>query len=208
MAKKTKLNYFKAYEKLTSLAIKEAELLIEELEKFDGKNDFEDAMKKMHAYEHEGDLINHDIFAFAATDFVPPFDREDIVMLAQALDNVLDYIDDVLGHMQIYAIRTMPEDAKHFAQLILKECKALHAAAEQLHTFKNNKKFKQLIIDINSYEEEGDKLYKKAILNLHTKENAEVMHILVWSRIIERMEKCCDAGEHAANIISTIIMKN
>ena len=34
------------------------------------------------------------------------------------------------------------------------------------------------------------------------------MHVLVWSRIYEHMEKCCDACEHAADIVSTIILKN
>lgn len=208
MAKKNKLNYFKAYEKLTNLAIKEAELLIEACDHFETAEGFSKVMEQMHVYENEGDSINHDIFAFVATDFVPPFDREDIVELAQGLDNVLDYIDDVLGHMMIYAIRTMPADAKKFAKLILKLCRALNGAVEQLHNNKKNKHFKQLIVDINSYEEEGDKLYKEAVLNLHTKENDEIMHVVVWSRIYERMEKCCDAAEHAANIISTIIMKN
>ena len=208
MAKKGKLNYFKAYEELTELAIKEAEILIDACDNLESYEDIPKYMEPMHELENKGDDINHDIFEFVATDFVPPFDREDIVELAQALDNVLDYIDDVLGHMYIYAIRTMPNDAKRFAALILKLTKALNDAAQQLHNHKKNKHFRQLLVDINSYEEEGDKLYKETQLYLHTKENAEIMHVVVWSRIYERMEKCCDAVEHSANIISTILMKN
>ena len=208
MAKKNKLNYFKAYEELTELCIKEAEILIDVCDTLESYEQIPDFMTKMHECENRGDDINHDIFEFVATDFVPPFDREDIVELAQALDNVLDYIDDVLGHMYIYAVRTMPESAKEFSALILKLCKALNDATKQLHNSKKNKHFKQLLVDINSYEEEGDHLYREAELNLHTKENAEIMHVVVWSKIYERMEKCCDAVEHAANIISTILMKN
>lgn len=210
MPKKVKFNYFKAYEKLTGLAIKEADLLIETCENFKDLESLSPAMSKMHEYENAGDSINHDIFASAAVDFVPPIDREDIVELAQALDNVLDYIDDVLGHMQIYAIRTMPEDALEFMNLILKSCKALDELAGEFSSFKKNKKVKHLIVDINSYEEEGDKLYKQAELNLHLDypNTNDIMHVLVWSRIFERMEKCCDAIEHSANIINTIIMKN
>ena len=208
MAKKNKLNYFKAYEELTELAIQESEILIEACDELDDYEGIPPFMTRMHELENRGDDINHDIFEFVATDFVPPFDREDIVELAQALDNVLDFIDDVLGHMYIYAIRTMPDDAKKFSHLILKLTKALNDAAQQLHNSKKNKHFKQLLVNINSYEEEGDALYREAVLNLHTKENAEMMHVVVWSKIYERMEKCCDAVEHAANIISTILMKN
>lgn len=208
MAKRNKIDYFESYEELTALAIKEAEVLVEACDTFKDAKGLTDLMGRMHEYENAGDGINHDIFACAAVDFVPPFDREDIVDLAQALDNVLDYIDDVVGHMQIYAIATMPDHAKEFAALILKQCRALNETVVHLRNFKKSDRITQLIVDINSYEEEGDKLYRDATLRLHTVENDDVMHILVWSRIYERMEKCCDAAEHAANIISTIVMKS
>lgn len=208
MAKKSKFNYFKAYEKLTKLAVSESELLIEAMNNFTTASAYDETMKQMHEFENAGDDINHDIFQEAAIDFMPPFDREDIASLASALDNVLDYIDDVLGHMYVYDIRVMPDYALQFADLINKSCKALNKAMEEFHNFKKNKKFKQLVIDINSYEEEADRLYKKAMRHLHVEDNDEVMHVLVWSRIYERMEKCCDATEHAADIVATILLKN
>lgn len=205
---KHKLNYFKAYEKLTGLAVQEADLLIEAMRTFTEASGYSDTMEQMHEFENQGDDINHDIFTAAAVDFMPPFDREDVVSLAQALDNVLDYIDDVLGHMYVYDIRSMPDDALRFAELIKKSVKALDHMMAEFHNFKKNKKFKQLVVDINSYEEEGDALYKEAMRRLHTVDNQDVMHVLVWSRIYERMEKCCDATEHAADIVSTILLKN
>ncbi len=208
MAKKARYNYFKAYEKLTGLSVKEAELLIESIRDFTDASGYSDTMEQMHDFENQGDSLNHNIFQSVAVDFMPPFDREDIVALAQALDNVLDYIDDVLGHMYMYDIKTMPDYAIQFAELILRSCKALNKAVEEFHTFKKNKKFKQLIVDFNSYEEEGDRLYKNAMRYLHTEDNTDIMHVLTWSRIYERMEKCCDATEHAADIINTIVLKN
>lgn len=205
---KHKMNYFKAYERLTHLAVEEADLLIEAMRTFTNASGYSDTMEQMHEFENEGDDINHDIFTAAAVDFMPPFDREDVVKLAQALDNVLDYIDDVLGHMYVYDIRTMPENALRFAELIKKSVKALDRMMGEFHSFKKNKKFKHLVVDINSYEEEADELYKEAMRHLHTEDNEHVMHVLVWSRIYERMEKCCDATEHAADIVSTILLKN
>ena len=208
MAKKKKYNYFKAYETLTELAVKEADLLKEAMVTFEHASGLSDVMEQMHDYENAGDDINHDIFEMTAMDFMPPFDREDVVQLAQALDDTLDYIDDVLGHMQIYAIKTIPENAHQYADLSRKTCKALNPAMVEFQNFKKNKKFKHLIVDINSYEEEADTLYKEAMFHLHTVENDDLMHVLVWSRIYERMEKCCDATEHAAAIMSTIMLKN
>ncbi|MCI9129682.1 MAG: DUF47 family protein [Eggerthellaceae bacterium] len=208
MAKKSKFNYFKAYEKLTGLAVEEAQLMIQTMKDFKTAEELLEPMAKMHEHENAGDDINHDIFENAAIDFMPPIDREDIVELASALDNVLDYIDDVIGHMYMYDIHVMPKNALKLAELIVDSSKALDKMICEFHNFKKNKKFRQLLVDINSYEEQADHLYQEAMRHLHTQENQEVMHVLVWSRIYERMEKCADACEHAADIVSTIVLKN
>ncbi len=208
MAKKNKFNYFKAYEKLTKLAVQESDLMIETMKSFKDPEELIGAMASMHEFENQGDDINHGIFENAAVDFMPPIDREDIVELAAALDNVLDYIDDVIGHMYMYSIQGIPDNAMKMAKLIRDSAQALDKMISEFHNFKKNKRFRQLLVDINSFEEQADQLYTEAMHYLHTKENQEVMHVLVWSRIYERMEKCCDACEHAADIVSTIVLKN
>lgn len=208
MGKKHKFDYFNAYEKLTVLAVDEADCLIQAIDEYDQEGALVDAMEKVHELEHRGDGINHDIFQSAALDFMPPIDREDIVQLARALDDVLDSIDDVIKHMYMYDIHTLPADARKFADLIKSSCKALDKAMADFRNFKKSKKFRQLIVDINEYEEEADELYKNVIRHLHTVENEHVMHVMVWSRIYERMEMCCDACEHSADIMSTILLKN
>jgi hypothetical protein len=128
--------------------------------------------------------------------------------MASALDNVIDYIDDVVGHMYMYAISFMPEDALAFAKLILKSCEALNDMIGEFHDFKKSKKFKESIVLINTYEEEADRLYQKVMRRLHTQHSDDVMRVLVWSRLYEHMEKCCDATEHASDIVGTIMIKN
>ena len=79
---------------------------------------------------------------------------------------------------------------------------------EDFRNFKKSKTFKQLIVDVNTYEEEADRLYLKVIRKLHTEDNDNPMRVLVWSQIFDRMEKCCDACEHVADTMSTILLKN
>ena len=208
MKKSKKYDYFKAYEQLTELCVKESELLIKSLEEFTSASELSSTLDDAHEIEHKGDLINHKIFSSAAVDFMPPFDREDIVSLAHALDNVIDYTEDVMNHMYMYDIRVIPEDARKLAELIKKECEALHAAMDEFRNFKKSKKFKQLVVDINTCEEEADELYKNVVRKLHTTDDPDFMHVMVWSRIYGRMEKCCDACEHAADIMGTIVLKN
>ena len=208
MAKKKKFDYFDTFEKLSELIVSESNLLVETVENFTTSEALRDNIERSHVFEHAGDDINHDVYKNIAVDFMPPIDREDIISLAHALDNVLDNIEDVIQHLYMYNVDSIPEDAILFAKLIKKSCEALDKAMEDFRNFKKSKTFKQLIVDVNTYEEEGDALYLSAMRNLHTKEDVDVMHVLRWSRIYSRIEKCCDACEHAADVMNTILLKN
>ncbi|MEA5020953.1 MAG: DUF47 family protein [Gordonibacter sp.] len=208
MAKKHKFDYFDQFEKLSELTVKEADLLIEAIKGFTAAEDLRPVMERAHELEHEGDEINHAIFQTVATDFITPIEREDIIELAQFLDNIIDYIEDVMQRFYMYDIHVMHEDALEFACLIKKSCEALDKAMEDFRNFKKSKTFKQLIIDVNTYEEEADQLFLKVIRKLHTQDRESPMRVLVWTQIFDRMEKCCDACEHTADTMSTILLKN
>ena len=79
---------------------------------------------------------------------------------------------------------------------------------EDFRNFKKSKKFKQLIVDVNTYEEEADQLYLQVIRKLHTHDRENPMRVLVWSQIFDRMERCCDACEHVADTMNTVLLKN
>ena len=197
-----------SFEKQTKLAVQEADLLIEAIEKFTEAENLRDAMERAHALEHEGDEINHSIFRTVATDFITPIEREDIIDMSQFLDNITDYIEDVIQRFYMYDVHFMHHDALEFACLIKKSCEALDTAMEDFRNFKKSKKFKQLIVDVNTYEEEADQLYLTVIRKLHTHDRENPMRVLVWSQIFDRMERCCDACEHVADTMNTVLLKN
>ena len=137
MAKKHKYDYFDAYEELSDLAVQEASVLVRAMENFTDAAALRAVLDEAHALEHAGDMINHDIYKHVGNDFMPPFDREDIVALAGALDEILDEIEDVLQYFYMFDIHQIPEDALRFATLIRKSCKAVDAAMEDFRNFKN-----------------------------------------------------------------------
>ncbi len=208
MARKQRFDYFEVYAQLTELAVKEADILISAFKNYTVAADLPPTLEEVHTIEHQGDMLNHAIFQNVATDFMPPIDREDIIELAHDFDNILDYIEDVLQHMYMYDVRTMPEPALKLAELIKKSCEGLNAAMADFKNFKKTKDFRKHIVDINSYEEEADKVYLEAMRHLHVDDNEDPMHVLVWSRTYARMERCCDACEHAADVMATVVLKN
>ena len=208
MARKTKFDYFDAFERQTDLAVKESELLIETIENFTTAQAILDVMPRVQQVEHRGDEISHDVFTAIATDFITPIEREDIMLLTQHLDDIVDYIEDVIQRFYMYDIHFMHDNAAEFARLINKSCVALDHAMEDFRDFKKSKPFRQSLIDVNTYEEEADVFYMKTMRDLHTKDRDNALHVLVWSQVFACMERVTDACEHAADNMRTIMLKN
>ena len=208
MGKKDRFDYFEAFERQVKVAAAEADILIEAIEDFSAAADLVGVMERAHEMEHEGDEIAHSIYKVVGTDFITPIEREDIIELVQSLDSITDGIESVIQRFYMYDVHFMHDEALEFATYIKDSCVALGYAMEDFRNFKKSKTFKQRIIDVNTYEEHADTLYLKVIRDLYTVDRENPMRVLVWSQIFERMEKCCDACEHAADIMNGILIKN
>ena len=56
-------------------------------------------------------------------------------------------------------------------------------------------------------EEEGDRLFIESMRRLHA-EVTDPIEIIAWREIYVYLEKCCDACEHVADVVESVIMKN
>jgi predicted phosphate transport protein (TIGR00153 family) len=61
--------------------------------------------------EHEGDRITHEILDRLNHTFVTPIDREDILALTSALDDIVDFIEEVADYLGLYKIEAPMDQA-------------------------------------------------------------------------------------------------
>lgn len=163
--------------------------------------------EKMHAIEHTADQAKHNMMARLNKEFVTPIDREDIIQLANELDNVTDKIDDILIRMYMYNIQSVRPAALAFTDVIVRCCKALHNAITEFPNFQKSATLIPAIIEVNTMEEEGDALYIDAVRDLY--QNASnPLEIATWSELFDRLEDCCDSCEHVADTMEIIVLKN
>ncbi len=209
MAKKNAFDYFDAFEKVSALAVDEANVLIETVESFSANADVDSLIMRVHQLENRGDEINHAVFQNTAIEFITPIEREDIVTLAHALDTVLDEIEDVVFRFYMFNVREVPDKAIRFAQIIKEAAIELDKAMAKLKGFKKHSQdLHALLVKVNDYEEEGDRLYMDAIRELFTRSDTDSVDVLRWMEIYRHMERCCDACEHAADAVSMVLLKN
>ena len=98
--KKDEYNYFDEYIKGAEIVVESSKLLKGALENYDLKT-VENEISKVHKLENDADKIIHDMRNYLIKDFLPPIDREDIVILGHRLDDVEDYIDEILINFNI-----------------------------------------------------------------------------------------------------------
>ena len=94
-----KSEFFTLFEQHAQNAVEAAEAL-ERL--FADFTDVESKVRDIHAIEHYGDKLNHEIVRQLNETFVTPLDREDIVGLASKIDDVTDVCYDVSELVQLF----------------------------------------------------------------------------------------------------------
>jgi len=199
-------NYFDMLVGMVDYSCQSAEILHSTLVNFKTDN-LEEKINTLHELEHTGDILNHELIRKLLKEFITPIEREDIINLAQEIDDVTDTIEDVLLRIYMFNITSIREEALAFSTVIVQCCNALKLAMENFYNFQKSPAVQHNIVEINRLEEEGDKLYVQAIRNLYTT-STDPIEILAWTHTFDRLEKCCDACEHVSNVIETIIMKN
>src|ERR687894_288315 len=154
--------------------------------------------------EHEGDRITHDIIQRLNETFVTPIDREDIYALASALDDIVDFIEEVSDFLGLYHIEAPMDKATEMGRVLHQAARAIAGAMPGLRTFKD---IHHYTVEINRLENDGDRIVREALASLFER-GIDPMLVIRWKDIFERLEDAIDATETAANILEGIVIKN
>jgi uncharacterized protein len=156
--------------------------------------------------EHEGDEVTHAIIRRLNTTFVTPMDREDIYSLATALDDVVDAIEAVADLFVLHRIEAPRPEMVAQIDVLVRAAIQTEQALGALQDMDRDK-LEPYWIEINRLENEGDRLYRRAVADLFSGDH-KAMDVLKWKEVIENLEEALDGLENVANIIESIILKH
>jgi predicted phosphate transport protein (TIGR00153 family) len=154
--------------------------------------------------EQEGDRITHDIIRRLNQTFVTPIDREDIYEIASALDDVVDYTEEVADYLGLYKIEAPMEQAQQMAAVLAAAARQIAEAMPRLRGFKDMSHY---LVEIHRLENDGDRIVREAMAALFDN-GIDPMVVIRWKDIYERLENAIDATERVANIVENIVIKN
>ena len=206
MGRKKEVDYFEMLKGQVAFAKEASEKLKSCIEDYPNLK-LSESIQEMHTIEHNGDQAKHQLEDHLMREFLPPIDREDIVLLASMIDDVTDHIEDVLLRLYIFNVHRLRPEIHEFVDLISKCTAALVEGIAEFRDFRKSRVLGEKIIEVNTLEEQGDKLYERAIRNLYT-DGSDAVEKLTWTEIFDHLEKCCDACEHTVDVLSRVIMSN
>ena len=74
------------------------------------------------ALENAGDEATRRIIALLNTQYLTPFDREDIVALATAIDDVVDHLEEASDLLSLYRVTTVSPRAVEQCRILVAAC--------------------------------------------------------------------------------------
>ena len=155
--------------------------------------------------ETEGDAITRDLITLLNTQYVTPFDRDDIYMLATEIDDVVDYLEEASDLLGLYGVAMPTRHAVEQCGIIVRACEQLATACENL---KGMRGVQEALVQVKAYEDEGDRVLRDALAALFRDEGIDPLIVIRWKDIYEALERALDACETAANVIANILIKN
>lgn len=171
------------------------------------KNERQSLTEKIRDHEHRGDNITHTIFSELNSTFVTPLDREDIMKLASALDDIMDFMDGSVARFNLYGVKRYPPALAQMADILSKSIVEVRNGVRMLRDMRKTEAITAVLKKINEYENDADTLFEKAVGDLFAKEK-NAIEIMKLKEVYVGLETATDKCEDAANVLETILIKN
>ncbi len=166
-----------------------------------------DMRRRMKDLEHAGDEITHNIVDRLNRTFVTPLEREDILALAHALDDVVDCLDGVAERLVLYKVTEVMPRAVELAHLVVLGAEELVPLIASLRNMSNTKTINHQIQVCMELENQADAVFHLALAEIfdHPKDPIE---LIKWKEILALLEDATDRVELVSKVVSSTVMRN
>ena len=155
--------------------------------------------------EHAGDAIISELLGVANAAFVTPFDRDDLIALAFAVDDVADGAENAAELLGLYGVETPTRQALELSALLVR---AAEGVAALLSGLRRRERTDEQIVAIKAIEDEADDVARAARSALFKDDRIDATIVIRWKDIYEALEDAVDTCETAAHRVGNILVKN
>lgn len=169
--------------------------------------DFERYAKAAKEIEKKGDQITRKIIDTLNRTVITPLDREDIHLIARKTDRAVDQIEGAIRKINFYQVEQKVAALDDFGELIHKACNQTTQITKYLKKPCYSRELRKLVLSVHKLEDEGDAVFKKAIVELFQKEKDPIV-VIKWKDILEDLENSLDLCKKLSNLTEGVIIKS
>ena len=157
--------------------------------------------------EHAADRLVSELLHNVTSQLVTPYDRDDLVELAFAVDDVADRAENAAELLGLYSVEAPTRQSFELCLLLVQASQLL---AELLAGLRegDHERSSERIRGIKEIEDSADQVARAARASLFRNEQIDPMIVIRWKDIYEVLEDAVDACDVAANRVGNILVKN
>jgi predicted phosphate transport protein (TIGR00153 family) len=160
--------------------------------------------------ERAADRITAEVNRLLHKTFITPIDREQIHGLINAMDDVLDLLQDATETMSLYDVRHMTEEVLRLGEISAKCCDRVQHAVTLMPKLSDPAIAEAAIKtcdEIDRLESDADRVMRSAMSKLF-REEPDVRELIKLKAIYELLESITDRCEDVANLIEGVVLEN
>ena len=203
-------NFFQLFDQHGALIVEGARAFILLIENYANLELREKYAAEVGNAERQADRITAEVNRLLHKTFITPIDREQIHGLINAMDDILDLLQDSSETMQLYDVRSIPEEVLRLGELSAKCCERVKHAVTLLPKLSEPKTAEAAIKaceEIDKLESDADRVMRAAMSKLF-REQEDVRELIKLKAIYEQLESISDRCEDVANLIEGIVLEN
>lgn len=198
-------NYFVLFNQLADCAVRGSKVLavmttVRDVEKFD------EHFAELRKIESEADEYTKEILLSLHKTFITPFDRREIRELAMALDDIIDYMEDIPQSAKIYGHTSFTPEMVALSQILLRASEKVRDAVNMLSDMKNAERILRTCEEISIVEGEADHVMRAGMHRLFTEES-DARTLIRSKELYDLFEEAVDSCEDVADVIHGVVLE-
>ena len=160
--------------------------------------------------ERSADKVTAEVHRALHKTFITPLDREQIHGLINAMDDILDLLQDSSEVMSLYDLQHLSEDVVRLTEISVRCCERVQHVVTLLPRLKQASVAEsalKMCEEIDRLESDADRVMRGAMSRLF-REEADTRELIKLKAVYEHLESISDRCEDVANLVEGIVLEN
>lgn len=203
-------NFFEMFNDHGRLIAEGARALMSMLRSYDDPMLREKYGAEVDAAEKAADRITAEVNRLLHRTFITPLDREQIHDLINAMDDILDLLQDSCEVMSLYDLKHLSEDVIRLGEISVRCCEQVQHAVALLAKLKQPSIAEAALKaceEIDRLESDADRVMRSAMSKLF-RVDIDVRELIKLKAVYEHLESISDRCDDVANVIEGMVLEN